>query len=225
MSNSWFRMYSEVLNDPKVQFLPDDVFKHWVNLLCLACDNNGVIAGDINAIAFALRISPNGALTVLERLLNGGLIEKLTGGSNGYRYAPHGWGKRQYKSDTSTERVKRFRNVSETPRARTDTDTDTDTDKKKEPLRGKKKNMLGKLSKEPRTEYEEKLDQFIEHRQAMKKKMTPQAIKLLKAALNRYHEQGQDVLAMIDQAILRGWQTVYPPKEDQHPDAKYSVRL
>lgn len=129
MKYQWFRFYSEALNDPKVQSLPPDLFKHWVNILCLACSNNGTLPETLHETAFALRLSETDTVTVLERLLNATLIDRISGGANGYRYAPHSWDKRQYKSDTSTDRVKRFRNrkgnVTETP-----PDTDTDTDKK-----------------------------------------------------------------------------------------------
>jgi len=33
--SQWFRMYAEVLDDPKVQRLSGDEFKAWVNILCL----------------------------------------------------------------------------------------------------------------------------------------------------------------------------------------------
>ena len=122
----WFRFYDEALNDPKVQLLDGETFKHWVNILCLASRNGGKLSS-VEEIAFALRIDNNACVTVVERLLNGGLIDRLNGGPNGWHYAPHGWQKRQYKADSSNERVKRYRqrkcNVTETP---PDTDTDTD---------------------------------------------------------------------------------------------------
>lgn len=124
----WFRLYAEVLNDPKVQKLAADDFRSWVNLLCLACENEGKIP-DVADVSFALRMPEHGVLTLLERLSSGGLIDRMSGGPDGWHYAPHCWAKRQYKSDTSTERVKRFRErsatVSVTP---PETDTDTDTE-------------------------------------------------------------------------------------------------
>ncbi len=132
MSNQWFRMYAEVLNDPKVQKLPDDLFKSWINILCLSCMNDGFLP-EIKDIAFALRTDNNGAITVVERLLNATLIDRVNGGVNGYRHAPHGWGERQYKSDSSKERVKRYRerkrNVTVTPPEQNRTDTDKERKK------------------------------------------------------------------------------------------------
>ena len=135
----WFRLYDEMLDDPKAQRLPPQDFKIWINLLCLASRNDGKLPC-ISDIAFALRISENDAVTMVERLHIAGLIDKRNGGPDGFRYSPHGWEKRQYKSDNSADRVKKHRekrngecnvscNVTETP-PDTETDTDTETDKK-----------------------------------------------------------------------------------------------
>jgi hypothetical protein len=125
----WFRMYDEILDDPKVQKLSPADFKAWINLLCLSSRNDGRLP-TIADIAFALRETEDAVSTVLERLLNGGLIERRSGGADGAHYAPNKWEERQYKSDTSTGRVKRFRERSK-PVTETapDTETDTETDK------------------------------------------------------------------------------------------------
>lgn len=126
----WFRFYAEALDDPKVQKLDPTTFKHWVNLLCLTAKHDGILPSQ-DDIAFALRIDNIACQSLLDRLLIGGLIDVLKGGPNGSRIAPHGWESRQYKSDVSTERVKRYRerskNVAVTP-PDTDTESDTDTD-------------------------------------------------------------------------------------------------
>lgn len=127
---TWFRFYNEALDDPKVQKLEPFYFKAWVNLLCLASRNNGKIPS-IENTAFALRLASKDTETVIERLLIAGLIERFNGGLNGYHYEIHSWRKRQYISDTSTERVKRFRERSKkVTETRPDTDTDTDTERK-----------------------------------------------------------------------------------------------
>ena len=133
----WFRLYDEMLDDPKAQRLPPQDFKVWINLLCLASRNDGKLPC-VSDIAFALRITENDAVTMVERLCIAGLIDKRNGGPDGFRYAPHGWDKRQYKSDNSADRVKKHRekrndecnvscNVTETP-PETDTEADTETE-------------------------------------------------------------------------------------------------
>jgi hypothetical protein len=129
MSARWFRFYEGALDDPKVQTLPGDDFKAWVNILCVASRENGTLP-NIPALAFMLRMEENACRTLIERLVNGGLIDRRNGGANGVHHAPHGWEKRQYKSDGSTGRVKRFRERSKTvTETAPDTETDTDTER------------------------------------------------------------------------------------------------
>jgi hypothetical protein len=122
----WFRMYDELLDDPKVQTLAPEDFRGWVNLLCLASRNGGKLPA-ISDIAFALRETPDAVSTLVERLRSGGLIARRSGGADGAYDAPYKWDERQYKSDTSTQRVKRFRErfkpVTETP---PDTEAETE---------------------------------------------------------------------------------------------------
>lgn len=136
MTGRWFRFYEGALDDPKVQTLSPADFKGWVNILCVTSRNDGVIpSGD--ALAFALRMDADACRTLVERLVNAGLIDTKSGGPNGSHHAPHGWDKRQYKSDNSTARVKRFRERSETV-AETPPDTDTETDRSREKRGGAK---------------------------------------------------------------------------------------
>jgi hypothetical protein len=100
----WFRFYDDALNDPKVQLLAGDLFKAWVNLLCLASKNGGKIPS-ADAAAFALRTTAAKARAIVADLAGYGLLDKVEGGY----FAPHNWGSRQYKSDVSNDRVKRFR--------------------------------------------------------------------------------------------------------------------
>ncbi len=71
----WFRFYDEALNDPKVQMLPADDFKSWVNLLCLASQNDGRI-NDVRTAAFALHRDQDEMLECIERLRANGLISR-----------------------------------------------------------------------------------------------------------------------------------------------------
>lgn len=119
----WFRFYAEAMRDPKVVTLSDKDFRLWVNLLSIASENDGNLPS-IDGLKGVLKVRLDHLLAALKRLISAGLIDPLEGG-----YKPHGWEKRQYISDTSTERVKKHRgkcNVSVTP-----PDSDTDTDKRK----------------------------------------------------------------------------------------------
>jgi len=99
----WFRFYNEALDDPKVQKLPAETFRGWVNLLCLAARNDGNLPLH-NDIAFALRLPDAKATALLDALIEAELLDH---DETGIR--PHNWNTRQYKSDVSNERVKRHR--------------------------------------------------------------------------------------------------------------------
>jgi hypothetical protein len=139
----WFRLYDDVLNDPKVQKLNGELFKLWINVLCIASKHGGVLPS-LDDLAFELRLPTLVCKTEIDMLKAAGLID------GDKKLKPHGWEKRQYKSDTSTDRVKRFRersrNVTETVSETapdTDTETDTETDKNQKKIPKKRDRSAG----------------------------------------------------------------------------------
>lgn len=122
MSGRWFRFYAEAMRNPKVARLSDKQFRLWVQLLAVASENDGKIPC-IDDLKVVLNRRLDHLLTGVKELLSAGLIDRLEDG-----YEPHNWGKFQYKSDSSSERVAKHRakrNVTVTP---PDTETDTETD-------------------------------------------------------------------------------------------------
>jgi hypothetical protein len=120
----WFRFYADAHRNPKVAKLSDKDFRLWVELLSVAAEKDGFIPC-LSDLKHILKRRLDHLSSAVERLISVGLIEQL-----GERYVPHGWDKRQYKSDVSTDRVRKSRakcNVSETP-PETDTETDTETE-------------------------------------------------------------------------------------------------
>lgn len=115
---NWFRFYSEALDDPKVQRLPGDLFKAWVNLLCLA--NKGRIRGVLPStadMAFALRLDERQVDGIVDRLIAAELLEHNAFGD----LVPHGWEGRQAASDDGAARKR-------AQRAKTEHAPDTDPD-------------------------------------------------------------------------------------------------
>lgn len=100
----WFRFYDEALDNPKVQRLAPHLFKTWVNLLCLASKDGGKLPSN-DDIAFRLRISVQDAAQQVEDLILAGLIDVDAARAR----APHNWEDRQYASDSSAERTKKYR--------------------------------------------------------------------------------------------------------------------
>ena len=134
----WFRVYDDLVDDPKVQRLPAELFRALVNIWCLASKGGGVLPS-IDEIAFKLRVKADKAYAIVASLRNAGLIEDDEDGTH-----PHNWDSRQFKSDVSNERVKRHRerkcNVTDTV---TETPPETETETEKE-----EKNNLTVVPKE-----------------------------------------------------------------------------
>lgn len=124
MKHTWFRLYTEVLDDPKVGQLSDGAFRTWVHLMCLvkrqpvgtfrALSGHGsVIAGVLprqKAVIYALRIDHKKWARHRDALISAGLLD-IVEVDGKQELALHGWAGRQFISDDSSERVRRFRNA------------------------------------------------------------------------------------------------------------------
>jgi hypothetical protein len=153
MADTWFRFYNNAVNDPKVQRLNPKLFKFWINILCIASQNAGHIPR-VEDVAFSVRLPQDQVDILLDSLVRNNLIHKTDHG-----FIPHNWDKRQFKSDGSTERVKRFRNRKETFHETGPDQTITDTDYKKVDL---SKFMVGKKERGEVTIFDpkERLNRF-----------------------------------------------------------------
>lgn len=100
---NWFRFYDDAVNDPKIIELPDDLYRAWVNVLCVAAKNDGVLPA-MKHVAVVLRVKPGKAAALITRLVAAGLVDNHNG-----VFAPHNWQGRQFKSDDSGPRVKKHR--------------------------------------------------------------------------------------------------------------------
>jgi hypothetical protein len=118
----WFRFYNDTMRHPKVARLTDAQFRLWAELLCVASENEGAIpaAEDLKHV---LKRRLDHLLTGLEGLLKAGLIVRYGDG-----FQPHNWDKRQYKSDSSAERVRKHREEKKRYSNALDTETDTETE-------------------------------------------------------------------------------------------------
>jgi hypothetical protein len=109
MSLPWFRMYAEAAGDPVLQSLAFDDQRHYFILLCLKC--GGTLDRDVaeehreRIIARGLGLDAVTASEVKRRLLEVSLVDQ--------NWQPLGWDKRQYNSDISTDRVRKYRNNKE----------------------------------------------------------------------------------------------------------------
>jgi len=99
-SRTWFRLYTEFASDPKVQLLDETLQRRFIMLLCLA--GAGITpTTNVSEVDFLLRIGVSECERTRSILVAKGLIDD--------NWFPKKWTKRQFESDSSTERVKRFR--------------------------------------------------------------------------------------------------------------------
>ena len=145
---SWFRLYSEMPHDERIEELAFEDRWHFVNLLCMKC--SGILDKEYESermrerkIERELGIHGDTLKHAKERLMEVGLIDK--------NWQPRAWDKRQFVSDhdpTAAERQRRYRerkkskenspvsgdnggvtryvtDPSQTPDTETDTDTET----------------------------------------------------------------------------------------------------
>jgi hypothetical protein len=141
----WFRVYIDLVDHPKVQRLDPTLFRALITLWCLASANDGVFP-PIDQIAFKLRMKREKVQRVLNELRAAGLVDEEERGTR-----PHNWDKRQFTSDASTSRVKRFRerrrNVSPTV-SETASDTEAEAERKT-PGQGSMNSTNGALARVP----------------------------------------------------------------------------
>lgn len=104
--NPWFRMYSDFMFDEKVEFLSFEDQRHYVFILCMK--NAGLLDKDYaqegmldRAVAKRLGLYGEAFDAAKRRLIESGLVGK--------DFQPIAWEKRQYISDTSTDRVRAYR--------------------------------------------------------------------------------------------------------------------
>lgn len=103
MSLPWLRLYVSLLDNPRVQRLSGDVFKVWINALCLTRRNDGILPG-VADVAFALRLPEDETRTALQELERNGLVTNSDG-----EFAIKDWERWQPDSDSSAERTRRYR--------------------------------------------------------------------------------------------------------------------
>jgi len=128
MANTWFRVYAEFANDPKVQMMSEAMQRRYVMLMCFRCSNVTETLHETE-LAFALRITDDELAETKKVFMAKGFIND--------QWELLNWDKRQFASDSSASRVARHRakikeesnsDVTLQKRYGNALDTDTDTD-------------------------------------------------------------------------------------------------
>lgn len=201
MANPWFRLYHEFDSDPKVQSMSEAMQRRLVMLFCSRCRGETLHETER---AFHWRISEDELAKTKALFTEKGFIEG--------DWELVNWNRRQFLSDSSTDRVRRYRqgkkqdetlhvterNVTVTP---PDTETDTETEQKQ-------KKHKASLTL-PEWLAPDLWEAFLDHRRRLRKPLTPKAASLNLAKLVGFHEQGYDGKAIVEEAIARGWQSFF----------------
>ena len=222
---SWFRLWADAVDDEKLRLLAFEDRWHFVALLC--CKAQGLLdePGDLMArkIAVKLGLQLRELDEVARRLAEVGLIDQAD-------FQPLAWDRRQYASDRSTERVRKFRerqqdetlqercrNADETPMKRsrnaaeTETETETETEEETHPTRPEPKSAKLK----PVWILPPGIDpaawaEFEGHRKEIQKPLTDRArsanAKILSAM------SPADQRRSVEATIASRWTGLFPPK-------------
>ena len=109
----WYRMYVEIIDDPKTALLSDRHGWGWVRILAIAKRNPNGILPPISDVAFFLRCSRTDAENLVSDLIEFGLLDVIDMRGTVPVIAPHNWAGRQFQWDgrdlTQSERKRRSR--------------------------------------------------------------------------------------------------------------------
>lgn len=223
----WFRLHNKLLNDPVVQTLSDKNFKIYINLLCLASieDKDGDI-GTLNSISFALRETKEDVSSCFIALQEAGLI--VTSVTDSETFQIPQWKKKQYKSDTSTDRVKKHREKVKRSKTVTVTPPDTDSDTEQKQINTSDQRSLSVVKKIPKKSKnlvlkdftdaginQEIAEDFIQHRKNLKAPVTRTAMKAICTEANKANLPIETVLAEIQNRGWRGFKAEWIQENDR----------
>jgi len=194
MANPWFRLYSEFAHDPKIQMLPEAMQRRYVMLLCLRCSETLETLHETE-IAFQLRLTEAELVETKQLFINKNFIDK--------HWKILNWDKRQFVSDSSTMRVRKYRNKKKQPSNANETlqerssnaiDTDTDTEQKQ-----KKTTSVAPPEGVSISVWQD----FLTLRKAKRAPMTQRA---LNGLMSEAEKAGWTLEKALEECCVRGWQ-------------------
>lgn len=220
MALAWFRAYSEFATDPKVQSMSESDQRRLVMLFCLRCCD---VLGTLQEqdIAFALRITLPDLLKSKLVFIEKGFID------DGWIIL--NWDKRQFVSDSSTDRTRRYRERMRTSQERHSDGLDTDTDTKAEEKQTQKEEDGIKGAFDilvPEWLPLESWNGWMELRLVKRDRnnrivpWTKHCAKIALGKLERWREQRYDLVTILDAAASGNWQGLYLPKDDHGQEIK-----
>lgn len=216
----WFRLYNDIVDNHKIRMLAFE--DRWHFIAIMACHSQELGGGDEffeRSLAIKLGVQLRELEEIQRRLMDVNLIDA--------NWIPIGWDDRQFLSDNSKARVKKYREKQRLSKGVTevkrdcnvtvtvqDTDTDTDTEQKQnKSISNQEKKII--LTRVAALGIEKDLwDEYLKTRKRLKATNTPRGLRTLLGRIEKFVSQGRDATAMIEEANAQGWKTVYEPKGD-----------
>jgi hypothetical protein len=215
MPNAWFRMYAEFADDPKVQMMSEAMQRRLAMLFCLRCLGKPIETFRETEIAFKWRITMQDLAETKALFIENGFIDDNWNVLN--------WNKRQYVSDSSTERVRQYRErlkqdetllkqdvtgdvtTPEQKQNRTDTEQKQETKKQKPSAKAKPSQFTL-----PDWVDKDAWDGFEEMRKKKRAPMTDRAREGIIHDLEKLCPVGDSGAAVLDQSTKKCWSGVFP---------------
>ena len=104
----WFRLYHEIIDDPKIGMMSFEERWLWIEILCLASISRNGGNTDLTVTETEWKLRRN-IKEPLQKLLRNGLVTFHKRNDGEQTICVPKWDVRQFQSDTSTERVKKHR--------------------------------------------------------------------------------------------------------------------
>lgn len=215
----WFRVYTNIVDNHKMRLLAFEDRWHFIALL--ACKQSGLFdSADPEFINRSLAVKLGLQLPALDelrkRLTDVKLIDK--------NWNILKWEERQYKSDSSKERQRKYREKQKLSKSVTspkrhqnakvtaqDTDTDTDTEADTE-----KKKIKAIFQRVSALGVDRQLwNEFLKTRVKLKANNTSRALATLASRAEDFAKNGEDIKTLFEEANSNGWKTIYEQKNRQ----------
>ena len=217
----WFRVYTNIVDNHKMRLLAFE--DRWHFIAIMACKQSGIFENaDAEFVNRSLAVKLGLQLPALDelkkRLKDVNLVDK--------NWNVIKWEERQYKSDSSKERQRKYRekqkvskSVTEPKRHQnakvtaqdtdTDTDKDTEADTEKDKIKSvvKRMNALGVDTPLFR--------EYIKTRGRLKATNTARALATLANKAEKLAQQGENIKELVEEAHSNGWKSIYEQKDRQ----------
>jgi len=206
MANSWFRMYAEIRRDPKVRTMPETFQLKLIWLFTLRCDGPTENLTR-EQLCYGLECDETFLETLHETFVKRGFIDE--------DWTICNWNKRQYVSDSSTPRVKKYRQKQGVKQdetfqkrymkhAETQNETDQNRTEHKPIARKCSISLPEWIPKNIWFDYED----------MRKKKRAPMTDPIrfrIVQRLGEFKEQGHDPVLILEESIRKSWTDVFKP--------------